>query len=442
MLARWAGRLSRPSRSLWVAPLAAVIAAAGAAAAAVPAAAAMGSGSATGAAMGSATGTAIGSVTGSPAGGATGSTTGEGWNPSWLAEFGGGGLPAGCSAFSGWDAEGGLTWNPAAVVVTGGMLQLDARRTRAASAGEAGGIGCEGHRQVYGRYEIRAEVLPATGRPAASGTAAGDVAAWIGLRPARNGAGWTGVELPSSATAAAEISDGSPGGAAHQALAGPSGGFHVYVVESMPRWTRISRDGQVVYTGRAFSGARYPVISAGGTPPGGAAAVAAVPARVVVDYLRTWTYVPGPASGSAAVSGTGAARSSDAVREAAEGGSTVSAAEAPSGSWPGVTAGAAASGAADQDLAALALAGDVGTITALLPWILGALLIAVVAGAVRAYGRSPQRLAQRGVGAVDPSAPLPPRARAAEVAEPATLTACADHSAGAPTPPRPRRREG
>jgi hypothetical protein len=96
------------------------------------------------------------------------------------------------------------------------------------------------------------------------------------------------------------------------------------------------------------------------------------------------------------VSAAGEVRLPDADREAALGVVTAGVAD-------GVTDGGAEDGLADGGVVAGQAAGvsadlsveSVSEPPALVPWIVIALLVLVIAGAVRAYGRSPQRAAVR-----------------------------------------------
>jgi beta-glucanase (GH16 family) len=223
-----------------------------------------------------------------------------GWRPLFSESFDEPGvLPSWCTANDGRQDAG--YFRPDEVRVSDGMLRLDMhRRSFGGAAYTTGGLRCEATTQQYGRYEFSARVPPGAG-----------IASTALLEPVDAGAQRqtsTMRVLARPGDEKAYLSNGHGDGETTVTVPGAySDGFHTYLIEWAPSGFRAFVDGQerlvdarVSIQRRWFGFA----VSTGDGLTGQPDAQTALPAELLVDYVRVWAYDP-----AASPSGGGATRS-------------------------------------------------------------------------------------------------------------------------------------
>jgi beta-glucanase (GH16 family) len=365
---------------------------------------------------------------------ATVPAVGVAWVPSWSSDFSGASLPAGSSTYGGSYGSTGNAWSPSEVSVSGGLLRIRLEHTQTnGRAWTAGGVSFGNRAQTYGRYEIRAKIPRGAG-----------IDSYFALWPAQGGEGrWTGVEMLAPGAETAYITNGWGAGSDGKQVRGSySDGFHTYVLEWTPKLLRISQDGVPLYSSsRSYSGPRdlVLVVSNGDSLTGVPNASTPLPAEFLVDSVKVDRYEPGAGTtevqpaGPTSEKGSSGTASASAGTPALAAGSTATSATPGAGAVPGAVPAATAAGAAatvDE------LPVDSPGSSAIVPWLVGVLLVLVLLGAIRAYLRSPQRAARAGAQTVPPvEAHLP--ASGEPEPEPSAVPAAGQPVQPWPQPARP-----
>jgi beta-glucanase (GH16 family) len=230
----------------------------------------------------------------------------RGWSPVFAADFSTPGLPSQCTAYNGQPGgQAAAYYQPDEVQVSGGMLRLGIRRRNFAGRPyTAGGLGCFGLAQRYGRYEYRARVAPAAGVDSYVTLTAADGsesdATLLEVFAARGGADHAQL---------AHVSNSVGAGVNRKIVTTAVDGFHDYEVEWAPSGTRIRIDGKVVFVDdKASDRYRWPGFSATtGYAETGLPNPDELPAEFLIDWIRVYAYEPG----STAVAGDDSAGSGD-----------------------------------------------------------------------------------------------------------------------------------
>ena len=315
-----------------------------------------------------------------------------GWQPAWSSDFTGSALPAACGTYGGVYSGGQNAWSADEVVVSGGLLRVKLERKAAAGKPySSGGVGCWGHVQRYGRYEIRAKMPRGKG-----------IDSYLTLWPANdNGADGLGVEVLAPGPDTAYISNGFGTGDGKPAPGSYADAFHTWVLEWEPGLTRVSVDGHTLYSGsRSYAGNRWLglVVSNGDALTGVPDASTTLPAEFQIDWVRVSTYLPGggavttPAGAGTPANRTGAPARTTSRPTPGTSPSRSSAAPASTPAGSGSGSGSATPTAADPIRASAALdpaSADRSGGTGPLVFV----AVAVLAGAVLAGGLAAYRFA-------------------------------------------------
>ncbi|MBT8225206.1 MAG: glycoside hydrolase family 16 protein [Dactylosporangium sp.] len=220
------------------------------------------------------------------------------WLPVLANDFSGTTLPPSCSAYDGPPAgQAASYYRPDEVQVSGGMLRLSLRRRDFADRPyTAGGVGCKGLAQRYGRYEYRARIAPVPG-----------IDSFVALLPQEDsGTDATLVEIfaetgrPGS-PAMARISNASEEQSIRRDVRdSPVDGFHEYRIDWSPSGLRVLIDKEVAFVDSNASG-KYRWLGFAMTTGGQESGLPNqddLPTEFLIDWLRIYTYEPGsPALG-------------------------------------------------------------------------------------------------------------------------------------------------
>jgi beta-glucanase (GH16 family) len=207
------------------------------------------------------------------------------WKTVRTEEFSGSSLPSGCEPYRGKYAAGQSAWSSKQVTVSDGLLSLGIeKRPTSGKPYTTGGIGCWGWAQKYGRYEVRAKV------PAGKG-----IDSYLTLWPSKGGEGaWTGLELLAPGPETAYVTNGYGIKSEGARVAGEfSGAFHTYVIESAPKYLRMTVDGkEIFYSTRSYTGSRWIglVVSNGDALTGVPDASTKLPASFQIDRIKISSY--------------------------------------------------------------------------------------------------------------------------------------------------------
>jgi hypothetical protein len=276
--------------------------------------------------------------------------------------FSGSALPGACEAYTGKYAPGKNAWSSKNVAVSGGRLNLTlAKKKTSGQPYTAGGVGCWGWPQKYGKYEIKARV------PVGKGINS-SITLWPAKPSKSSEAAFTGLEVlaPGPETAYVTNGYGTESDSA-QVVGTYSGKIRTYVIEWAPQHVRMTLDGkELYYSTRSFKGSRWLglVVSNGDVLTGVPDASTRLPAALQIDRIKIWSYtgVPPPAR---AVTTT----PSPSLSPGASPAPSTGAADLPTATTPGALTGLEPTSADTGP----ALAGGVW------PWLLGGSLIAVLA---------------------------------------------------------------
>ena len=216
------------------------------------------------------------------------------WAPVFAADFASPAVPKVCTAYDGQPTgQTAAYYRPDEVQVSGGMLRLSIRRRDFADRPyTAGGLGCIGLAQRYGRYEYRARVAPAEG-----------VDSFVTLWPQDGSEGdATTLEIFAEQGRAgylprAHVSNAYGNGSNHKIVASAVDGFHDYAIEWAPSGLRVMIDNTLVFSDPKASGKfRWLgfAVSTGDAQAGGLPTNQdELPAEFLVDWIRVYTYQPG-----------------------------------------------------------------------------------------------------------------------------------------------------
>jgi beta-glucanase (GH16 family) len=323
------------------------------------------------------------------------------WKTVRTETFSGSALPEGCGTYGGKYVGGESYWMKDDVAVKDGQLQLRLRdRTVKGHSWTSGGVGCWDWAQTYGRYEVRAKV------PAGKG-----IDSYVTLWPTKGGAGaWTGIELLAPGPDTAYVTNGYGSGTDSARIPGSfSDRFRTYVIEWAPNLTRISVDGDVIFSStRSYKGKRWfgMVVSNGDKLTGVPDASTPLPATFRIDSVKISSFTGVPL------------RSRPASRDRLK-----PAASASASSLTTPTATVTPSPEATAQVVPAASGGrDGGLAGGVWPWLLGGSLIAVLAVLSLGYPqvargkRSATGPADRRAATTPPASVAPASAAAAPVA--------------------------
>ncbi|MBN1172748.1 MAG: glycoside hydrolase family 16 protein [Micromonosporaceae bacterium] len=215
------------------------------------------------------------------------------WAPVFASDFSGMMLPAVCQAYNGSrSGQTAATFRPDEVQLSGGMLRLSLRRRDFADRPyTAGGLGCTGLAQRYGKYVYRARVAPASGADS-----------FVTLMPDDDlTTETTLVEAFSepgrpSTSARAHVSNAYGEGSVRKDIHGlPVDGFHEYQIEWSPNGLRVLIDRRLAFVdSNASAKYRWPgfAVSTDGQESG-LPNQDDLPTEFLIDWVRVYAYAPG-----------------------------------------------------------------------------------------------------------------------------------------------------
>jgi beta-glucanase (GH16 family) len=296
--------------------------------------------------------------------------TGSSWKIVRTEGFSGSALPTGCEAYTGKYIPGKNAWSSKDVVVSGGLLQLKLEKKK--TSGQpytAGGVGCWGWPQKYGKYEIKAKVPVGKGIDSS-------LTLWPAKASKTSAAAFTGLELMAPGPETAYLTNGyGTKSESAQVVGKYSGKVRTYVIEWAPKHIRMTVNGKEIYfSTHSYTGSRWLglVVSNGDALTGVPDADTKLPAKLQIDSVKIWSYTgvrPKPGT----ITPTATPAPSPAVAAASPTVSPRAAAPAPA-----PTIGGTALEATSAETGPV-LAGGVW------PWLLGGSLIAVFAIATLNY---------------------------------------------------------
>jgi hypothetical protein len=216
------------------------------------------------------------------------------WKTTRTEGFSGSALPKGCDPYTGKYSPGKNAWSGKGVIVDDGLLQL--RLERKKTAGQpytAGGVGCWGWPQKYGRYEIKANVPVGKGIDSS-------LTLWPAKAGKNSATSFTGMELLAPGPETAYVTNGYGSKSETAQVPGKyAGKFRTYVIEWAPKHVRMSVDGkEFFYSTRSYKGSRWLglVVSNGDALTGVPDADTKLPAKLQIDRIKisSYTGVPPP----------------------------------------------------------------------------------------------------------------------------------------------------
>lgn len=287
---------------------------------------------------------------------------GSSWKTVRTVEFTGSALPDECEAYTGKNASGKNAWSSKDVAVSGGMLQLKLEKKK--TSGQpytAGGIGCWGWPQKYGRFEIKAKI------PVGKGINS-SLTLWPAKATKSSASAFTGMEVMAPGPETAYVTNGYGTKSESAPIVGKySGKLRTYVIEWAPKHVRMTVDGkEIYYSPRSFTGSRWLglVVSSGDALTGVPDADTKLPASLQIDRIKFSSYtgvppkpgviIPTPSPSQATPTATATAAPTASPAAAATGPSSVTLKPTSAQTGPALTGG-------------------------VWPWLLGGSLIAVFA---------------------------------------------------------------
>ena len=291
---------------------------------------------------------------------------GSSWKIVRTEAFSGSALPTGCEPYTGNFTSGKNAWSSKDVAVSGGLLQLKLEKKK--TSGQpytAGGVGCWGQPQKYGKYEIKARIPVGKGIDSS-------LTLWPAKPSKTSATAFTGLELMAPGPETAYLTNGYGTKAETAQIVGKySGKVRTYLIEWAPKHIRMAVDGKEIYfSTHSYTGSRWLglVLSNGDALTGVPDADTKLPAKLQIDQVKIWSY-----TGVQPKPGTLTVTSSPSPSPAATGATAAPTRSPRSAAAVPVPTASGTALAATSDETGPALAGGVW------PWLLGGSLIAVVA---------------------------------------------------------------